>query len=96
MYTCVGAELMKLTHDMRMVNTHTKITGIVADSLFGHKTADGEVRGTEWLVTLHDSVAPCDRHVVYDPLMHVGLVDTLTQEVELFHALLIFYVVLDA
>ncbi len=32
----------------------------------------------ERLIALHDRVAPCDWHVVYLPLMHVGFVNPVT------------------
>ncbi len=32
----------------------------------------------ERLIALHDRVAPCDWHVVYHPLMHVGFMNPFT------------------
>ena len=45
--------------------------------------ANREACGTEWLVTLHDRVAPCHRHVVHHPLLHVLLMYPLSKKLDL-------------
>ncbi len=50
----------------------------MADPCFGHEAANREMSCTEWFITLHHSVAPCHRHVVDDPLVHVRLIDSFT------------------
>ena len=58
--------------------TYREVAGIMADPFIGHKAADRETSCAEWLFTLHHRVAPCHRHVVDDPLMHVRLMDSFT------------------
>ena len=66
----------------------------MTDPLGGYVTADGEAGGAVGLVALDDAVAPGDGHVVYDPLLHVVLVDTLVEEVHLLLVRLLLFRVL--
>ena len=43
-----------------------------------------EVGGAEWLFTFHDGVAPGHWHVVHHPLVHVALVNTISEKFHLF------------
>ena len=58
-----------------------------------HITTDRKSRGAERLLTLHDGIAPSDGHVVHHPLVHVALVNTLSQETDFFPVCLVFHFV---
>lgn len=47
-------------------------------------TPDREAGGAEWLFTLHDGVAPGHRHIVHHPLVHVALVNTISEKFHCF------------
>ena len=60
--------------------THRKVASIMSDALRRDIAAHGEASGTVGVLALQDAVAPCDWHVIYHPLLHVVLVDTVVQE----------------
>ena len=59
-------------------------------SILSDIAAHGEASGTEWLVALHDGVAPGDRHVIHHPLVHVALMDPLPQELQFGYVIVLF------
>ena len=66
------------------------------DSFRSNKATNGEPRGAVGPIALYDRIAPGDRHVVNHPLVHVALVDALTEELQLFLASLVILVFLCA
>lgn len=46
-----------------------------------HRKPGGAVR----LLALHNAVTPCDGHVVYHPLLHVVLVDSVVEKTKFRH-----------
>ena len=59
------------------------------DSFRSDEAPNGKPRGTVWLVTLHDGVAPGHWHVINHPLVHVALVDTFTKKLQLSFVVLV-------
>ena len=49
----------------------------MTDALIGDETSHREPGGTVRLLALHNTVAPGHGHVVYHPLVHIVLVDTV-------------------
>ena len=47
-----------------------------------NKAAHRKAGSTKWFVTLQNGVAPCDGHVIDNPLVHVALVNAVLQELE--------------
>ena len=64
----------------KLCYTHREVASIVLDSFWSDEAANREPCGTVRLVALHDGIAPGHRHVVDHPLVHVALVDALTEE----------------
>ncbi len=62
-----------------MYGTYAGDTCIFALALWGDVAAHGEAWLAVLLVTL-DIIAPRHRHVVYNPVMHVVLMDTILKE----------------
>ena len=69
------------------VVTHREIARIVSHTRLSHIAAHREPGGTIWVLTLQDGVAPCDWHVVDNPLLHVVLMDMVIQELDLLFVL---------
>lgn len=64
--------------------THRQEAGIVSLAILCDITPDREAGGAEWLFTLHDGVAPGHRHIVHHPLVHVALVNTISEKFHRF------------
>ena len=60
-------------------STHCQEASIVSLSVLSHEAPDGEAGCAEGLTALHNGKAPGHRHVVYHPLMHVVLVDDVSE-----------------
>ncbi len=66
----------------------------MSDTLRGDVAAYGEASGAIGVLALHDTVAPCHRHVVNHPLLHVVLMDTVIEENHFrLICLLIFFII---
>ena len=65
----------------------------MSHTFLGHVAAHGEPGGAVGVSALHDAVAPGDGHVVYDPLVHVVLMDAVIQKLHLLHLTLLLRVV---
>ena len=79
--------------NIQHIFTYREVTGIVLNSFWGDEASDRKPRGTVWLVTLHDGVAPGHWHVINHPLVHVALVDALTKKLQLSFVILITFLV---
>ena len=60
----------------------------MTNALMCDVASNWETCSAVWLITFQDAVAPCDRHVVHHPLLHVVLMDPVVQESNL---LLVFF-----